>query len=450
MSARLELGGVVWRLREGARPKDVAPLLERALAALASGRPENLKSGRRKELYRLPLQGGSQPDHLLKCNRYRGARRWLGRLRGSKARRELARAQAVAARGLPTVLPIAAGEALRGGGLEACYLLVPVLPGASDLRRFWFETRAPARERRQVARALGTLARRLHAAGLHQDDFAPNNFLVRRGEPPELFVIDFERANLHRRVGARRRRWALAKLDRAMARANAATRMRFLLAYTDGDREAARRWWRRLESFAPRLARRDHARVRRNAVRDGRRYARVADDAWQGYRRREVGEDALLAAAREARFDSSAHAVPGDDVWHVTHPDLDARRARELWARANSLWQRGGLVPRPQGLLRQGRRTLLVLDRAHGSRLAAERTADAALEPALRGLLVRLLAIGELAPELAADDVACDAVEESLRALLLRPERFRFRDGGQPGGRARARALARAVLGTRS
>jgi hypothetical protein len=448
--ATLELGGVVWRLAEGARPADVAPLLERALAALESGRATNLKSGRRKQLYRLALRGGPEPDHLLKCNHYHGARRWLGRLRGSKARRELGRAEAVATRGIPTVRPLAAGERRRGGGLDACYLLVPVLPGAVDLRRFWFETKSAPGERRAVARALGALVREMHAAGLHQDDLAPNNFLVQPGERPALFVIDFERAPLRRRVGARRRRRALAKLDRHMARASTSARLRFLLTYTDGDREVAWRWWRRVEAFAPRLARHDHARMRRNAVRDGRRYARVAAGAWQGWRRREVGEEALLAATRQARFEDSARALAGEATWHVTHPDLDARHARELWARANSLWLRGGLVPRPHGLLRQGPRTLLVLERAPGSRLAAEQAGDAALEPALCGLLGRLLAIGELAPEIAASDLACDPAEGSLRGVLLRPERFRFRGGGRPGRRARARLLARALLGARS
>ena len=98
-----------------------------ALDALHSGAARNLKTGRRKQLYPLDLRGRGAPDHLLKVNDYGRAAGLRRALRGSKARHELQMAEQVAARGIPTVVPLAAGERRSGGLLRTCYLLMPIL-----------------------------------------------------------------------------------------------------------------------------------------------------------------------------------------------------------------------------------------------------------------------------------------------------------------------------------
>ena len=107
----LEVGGARWWLAPGSDPDATGALLARALDALARGAAP-VRRGRRKALYRLAL-AGPQPDHLLKVNDYAGAVSLARRLRASKARRELARAEGVARRGVPTPLPRAAGEVRR-------------------------------------------------------------------------------------------------------------------------------------------------------------------------------------------------------------------------------------------------------------------------------------------------------------------------------------------------
>jgi len=329
-----ELAGIRWWPRPGLLAGAVRPVIERAWAAVEAG-AEDRKRGRRKGLHALDLGGEGLPDHLLKVNRY-----GKGRRRRSKSRYELALAVALAARGLPAPVPLAAGERREGGHLVACYLLVAILPGVVDLREeLALRPPSPAR-RRALAHALGTLARRLHDAGFHQDDFQPNNFLVRwptpAEGPPELFVIDFERARLGRRaVPDRLRHRALAKLDREIGRAPSSLRLRFVSAYAPGDDGGARARWRAIEAEAPALARRDVGHLLRNATVPGRRFEELRLPEWRGL---------ALPGTDPARIDRAAgHAdrslgpvavAPDAREWGIRLERRGVRHARRTLARA--------------------------------------------------------------------------------------------------------------------
>jgi hypothetical protein len=113
MPEALELAGVRWWLRAGQDPLSLAPSLARLPEQLAAA--ADLRSGRRKRLYRLALGTSGRPDHLLKRSADPGLRGWLRRR--SKARRELAIAQRLEALGVAVVVPLAAGERRRRGRL---------------------------------------------------------------------------------------------------------------------------------------------------------------------------------------------------------------------------------------------------------------------------------------------------------------------------------------------
>lgn len=440
----IRTGGIRWWLPPGAPPAPASAAILAALEARARGSSPNLKPGKRKQLYALRLAPGSGvPDHLLKANTYRMARGFLRLFRPSKSRRELLTAIRLASRGLPAPIPLAAGEERRFGRLVACYLLIPVLPDVTDLRRLWFEAPLPPARRRALTTAFGAFSRRVHAGGFFQDDYAPNNILVKSGTSPSFLLIDFERARLVPRVRRARKRWMLAKLSRHMDDATAAECLRFLLAYAGGDRREARGWWRDVADFAPRLARRDHRRARRNCTADGRNFTRVRRPDWTGFARRDTDLVPILAESPATERPPPAgrrRIAAAPRCWRVAYGAISAREGREIWARANTLWASGKLVPRPLAMLWRAGAATLFLAREEGARRLPDALNAAEARRATRVLFARLGALGEVDAALGPEDVLLGPVGRwPLRAVLLAPDAVAFR------GARKAPAAMRAI-----
>ncbi len=420
-------GGIRWWVRSGADPTHVRRLVESTLDAMARGETHNIKSGRRKQLFPLRLSGKPEIDHLLKINRYPKGWHPLRDLRGSKARAELRRAEKTAARGVATPVPLAAGERRLSGRLERCFLLSAMVPDAIDLRELWFRGLLSGAERRALLPALGRFTREVQEAGIFQEDYAPNNILVQRGEPPKFLLIDYERARIRRRVGEANRTLMLAKLERALFDASCADRLRFLQGY-GGSAESGRAWWRRLEAYLGQLARRDLARMRRSSTRRGRRFSPVEIEGWSGFVRRGVDATELLHSVEACgrtpiRTETSR--------WIIRYPDA---RPSEIWAVANTLWTRR-LTARPLAILERGTVAYLILERA------ANAVMPMALEP-VTVLLDRLLALGEPLPEIDSQSIAVLAQRGGRRAVLLTPGEAHFGRGIAPERHRRARAMA--------
>lgn len=427
-----------WSFAPGVDPAPVAPLLARAVEMAAAG-TGNRKDGRRKELYELNV-AGAERDYLLKVNRYRPGVSWTRRLLRSKSRRELRVASALAAAGLPCPVPVAAGELRRAGLLIACYLLIPRLRDHRDLTTLCRDPGVSAGQRREATVALGRLASQLHGAGFWQPDFAPNNFLV-RDRPLAIVPIDFERAGLRSRLSAAQRGRMLAKLQRHTADARLTQRLRFAIAYA-GDRDGARRCWRRVERETERLARSDLRRLRRRSIRDGRRYRPVRSGAWTGWGRRDGALQALAQGDCE-RADAATEArrVEGRDrLWLASYPAGEERAPIEIWALAQLLWIRR-LSPRPVCLFARDGAIRLYLERERWTRSPSASEADSTTAATV--LFRRLLAIGEIEQPLQPGALALRRrVDGSLQARLidvgaLHPQRT------PSGGRSsRARELA--------
>jgi hypothetical protein len=287
-----------------------------------------------------------------------------------------------------------------------------------------------------------------------QADFAPNNFLVRSsGDGTEILPIDFERARIRRHLGAAARRRMLAKLDRNLAGASAADRMRFLLAYADGDRRLARRWWRRLTPAAARLAARDLARLRRSSKAGGRRIEAVAWNGWSGWLRRDAPE----AAFAEAHTTGPDAPDPPSSIGLLVEPDgalwcgsggASQREARSLWAKAHLLWARGGLGPRPVACLTRGDELRLWLARDATSRTLLQSADSPEAQRAAIVLIDRLLALGRLDPWLSTRKIVLvRRPDGGLRAQLIDPSAFRAARPTRHRRRERARALLAQRLG---
>jgi tRNA A-37 threonylcarbamoyl transferase component Bud32 len=260
-----------WWLREPASS---------ALEALLAD-PDRVLTGRasvarqrvgRKRFYRLETEGEAPALFVKVFTVPGGWPRLRSFVRPSKARREARTAAAVRARGFEVAAPLAVGEERCLGTLRRSFSVVPELQGRDLLA--WLADPATTRDkRRALLIAFGAFARRLHDAGIDQDDFSPNNFLV---DPTGNFVLlDFERCRVRPELGDRR--WTLlAKLHRHELSVPRTDRLRFLKAYLGegAHRRATRVAWREIERAFWRIRRRDARRAARAAFRSGRNVVR--------------------------------------------------------------------------------------------------------------------------------------------------------------------------------
>lgn len=241
-----------------------------------------------------------------------GAKRLRYFGRRSKARLEHAIATRLERLGFEVAAPVAVGEQRRAGLLERSYSVIRELD-ARDLVRVLGSGTLEAAERRALLERFARLARRLHDAGVDQDDFAPNNFLTR---PDGSFVlIDFERCRVRRRALGDARWTQLAKLHRRDLGVSRSDRLRFLRAYLgEGCGRAERRdAWERIWPEFRRIRRHDARHAAASAFREGRNLAREGD-GW----------------VMRARAGAKTIAL-----------ELDVESARRCWLRAQQLERLG-------------------------------------------------------------------------------------------------------------
>lgn len=232
------------------------------------------ESAGRKRFFR--VDAGHEPALYVKVfSLPPGAARWRYFLRPSKARRERAVARRIERLGIAVVRPVAVGEERRHGVLVRSFA-VSRDAGARDLRVVLESLRGAGRERRELLERFAVFARKLHDTGVDQDDFSPNNFLVRADG--SFVLIDFERVRVRRGpLGARA--WIqLAKLHRRDFGVSRTERLRFLRAYLGSEgregRAERRAAWRKIWPEFRRIRRRDARRAAASADEVGRNIAR--------------------------------------------------------------------------------------------------------------------------------------------------------------------------------
>ncbi len=219
-------------------------------------------------------------EFLVKIYKRRGAlHRLKAAVLGSRAGRELGALVAALGRGVPTLPFIAIGE--RKG--ESCVIILRE-PDRERLDHLL----ASSPRRRALIREYGRWARRVHDAGVAQYDFNPTNVLARRGEDPDLRLIDFEKVAVGRPLSLESRLKSLAKIFR-MIPATRTDRMRFWTAYFEPestDRDGMRRRTARLMEFVLAQKALDARRRLAACVREGRNFGKFREgNAWGWYRR---------------------------------------------------------------------------------------------------------------------------------------------------------------------
>ncbi len=302
---------VRWWLEGNAGP-GLEALIADPDAALRRASSVAREQAGRKRFYRVAT-GAREPDLFVKVFTLPTA---FGRvryfLRPSKARREARIARRIVERGFDAATPVATGECRFAGLLARSYSVVPELP-ARDLQAILGEVGLEASRRRALLDAFARFSRRLHDAGIDQDDFSPNNFLW--SGDSHFTLIDFERCFLVDGPLGRRRWILLAKLHRKELGVSRSERLRFLRSYLgpEAGRAERRDAWQRIRAAFLRIRRRDARRAARAAFKVGRHIK------------------------REGR----TWAVRGREDAKGIRLDLDRRTARRAWVRAHQLERLG-------------------------------------------------------------------------------------------------------------
>jgi hypothetical protein len=190
--------------------------------------------------------------------------------RPSPARRAFVAAERLAALGFGVPEVVAAVDDRRAGILRRSFFLTREVTDAMTADRAWSALAGRPSRRRSLARALGELFRRLHAAGVYHGDLKDVNVLVRDGPAgPAPILLDLERVRIGRAVGRRRRIKNLVQLERTLGRtAGASARLRFLDAYLgpEAGRRRRRAWAAAVVAAASRKERRARPPAARGSI----------------------------------------------------------------------------------------------------------------------------------------------------------------------------------------
>src|SRR5207248_787133 len=129
--AQVTAGGVRWQVVPECRAELLGPDGLRLDEWLRRGQAAVVKHGPHRTVYRVALAGGTV---YIKHYRLADVRAWLRQLvRPPKARMEFERALHVAARHVPTVVPLAVGERDPGAGPRDSFLITRSLDDAEPL-----------------------------------------------------------------------------------------------------------------------------------------------------------------------------------------------------------------------------------------------------------------------------------------------------------------------------
>lgn len=234
---KLTAGGVRWLVHADVRDALFGPDGLRLEEWLRSGQAEVVKHGPHRTVYRVGLPG---LDVHVKHYRLMDLRAWLRELvRPAKAWMECRRALAVAECAIPTIEPLAIGQAGSTGKPGDSFLITRSLADTDAVSSFLEVTfpTLPAAEqthvRQELANELGRFVARLHQCGIAHDDLHAGNLLLRREDGRlRLFLIDLHAARLGRPLDVAAR-WAnLVLLNRYFSmRASRSDRLRFWRAY---------------------------------------------------------------------------------------------------------------------------------------------------------------------------------------------------------------------------
>ncbi len=287
----------------------------------------------------------------------------------SKALRELMIGLTALERGVPVIVPLAAGEKRRMGLIVECYTLLKKIDSAVTLRDYLYREGVPQHQRSRVIEALGRLARKSHEGGILQTDFALNNFLLKdpNDPSPTVYIIDFERTYVYNYIPEKMRNWTLAKLNRIGPDFSITDKLRFLKAYStgnDANKSPLLPWMKELDRHTNWILRKDAQRIHKACVQGGRGYKLYTDGHLRAYFLEGHNAEELIRLTKDIdKEKEGAMEIPGPfklyktcrkihikdteievDIFkflprssQYSSPSVSTRPAVEAWQAANAL-----------------------------------------------------------------------------------------------------------------
>jgi tRNA A-37 threonylcarbamoyl transferase component Bud32 len=262
-----------------------------------------IKSNPRRTVFRAVTASGPL---IVKHHRIEGAGEVLrARLAGSRARREIATAQALRAAGIATPQPVALLEDLAAGfAASATHEVADAIPLGSWLEARFTRGDGREAEKRPIVVAAIELLAAMHRQGFDHRDYHGGNVLVTAAAPTAPQVIDLHRV-ARGDVGARAATAALAALLHTLRHAVATREVDVAFAVTAYARARAApaavpEVAAVLRAIAARERRRVASRSRRCVV-ESSAFTAIDAGGCRGFRRREVAEAELFAAIAAAR-----------------------------------------------------------------------------------------------------------------------------------------------------
>lgn len=267
-----------------------------------------------------------------------------------------------AIRGIPVEVPVAYGEQKHFFTKES-YLIIRKIKNSCSIREYLTGSMI-LKEKRDVLKKFGELAKNVHESGIRQDAFSLDNFLVYddNNGGKKVILIDFEMVSIQNDVLTHKlRTWYLAKLNREKGFSNT-DRIRFLLSYTRGDFVRCKELATQIKVLTVRILKKDAKKSSRLCTHENRTFGIFTSDNFLGYYRKKYAPELLVACLNTIQETTrNVFYINNFQILRFkehTGQGCNYHNVTRTWMAANALFALKINVPVPAGIFKRCNRTL--------------------------------------------------------------------------------------------
>lgn len=308
-------------------------------------------------------------------------------IRISKAQNEWRLTHEIAARGVPTVTPLAFGERRRWGILRESFFVSKRIVACEPLHTLVMREAEKAHppsypaKKREFIRQLARLIALIHAKGIDHKDLHAGNILVENNGDTRFYLLDLDRAKIHTPLSRRKRVAALSQFAMFFTLfVSRADRLRFFKEYYRQDPmpwSGYQEWARRIESKTQAKTNGLYRRRDKSCLRENKHFCRFEVPPYRGFFRTQAvrgpladvlrdpeklfreAKEAPLKRSREKtvkRFPLTLHGETIDVImkryrpptpWELFKDLFRMSKGKKCWVAANALYQRRIPTARP-------------------------------------------------------------------------------------------------------